>query len=239
LREGRLPYRQDNAQRVFARVPWPAACLVHASGTWRTQGVTHRLRLAGHSYGNVRAGRRSRHRLVPVSSGAKAPLACEDRKLVRVCSRVVSRLQKSASDVQVQRSVSPGGNGARVRGPSTSRVCKDSRDAKRAARIGIAAAKPRTRGSPEPGARKGVAGRRFLVRRKVSRIDPRLVSFTRASHGRSWRFPSRVYVVRAAGHGWRARQGCQRFGRHALRQERKAPYATKRKARGVRRSEPL
>jgi hypothetical protein len=76
---------------------------------------------------------------------------------------------------------------------SAPEVRKDRRSAKRAARIGNAVAKPRARGSPEPGARKGVAGRRFLVRRKVSRIDHRLVSFMRASRCRSWRLSSRVH----------------------------------------------
>jgi len=99
----------DNTRHVFARMSRLATCPDHVSGARRTQVVVNRLRLAGHPYGNVSVGQRNRHRLVPVSSGAKAPLACEDRTLVRVCPRVVSRLQKSASDAQVQRSVSPGG----------------------------------------------------------------------------------------------------------------------------------
>jgi hypothetical protein len=42
-------------------------------------------------------------------------------------------------------------------------------------------------GSPKPGIRKSAAGQRFLERRKVSRIDTRLASFTRAGRARSWR----------------------------------------------------
>jgi hypothetical protein len=109
----------------------------------------------------------------------------------------------------------PVANGARGRGPSSPGIRKDSRGAKRAARIGVAAAKPRTRGSPEPGAREGVAGQGFLARWKVSRIGTRLASFTRTSRCRSWRLSSRVYTARAVVHGWKARQGYQRYGRHA------------------------
>jgi len=50
---------------------------------------------------------RNRHRLVPARSGARAPLACEDRRLVRVCPCVVFRLQKSASVALAQRSAYP------------------------------------------------------------------------------------------------------------------------------------
>jgi hypothetical protein len=47
-----------------------------AYGTW----------LAGLRCGNAPGDRRNRHRLMPASSGAKAPLACEDRTLVG-CAR--------------------------------------------------------------------------------------------------------------------------------------------------------
>jgi hypothetical protein len=45
--------------------------------------------------------------LVPASSGARAPLAREGLRLVRVCPCVVFRLQKSASVAEAQRSAYP------------------------------------------------------------------------------------------------------------------------------------
>jgi hypothetical protein len=70
-------------------------------------GFTRKSWLAGPRYGNASRDQRNRHRLVPVCSGARAPFAREDRKLVRVCPRVVFGSQKSASGAKAQRSAYP------------------------------------------------------------------------------------------------------------------------------------
>lgn len=66
---------------AFARELRPVSHLVHASGTCRAKAGACGSRLAGPSCGKRTLDRRNRHRLVPASSGVKAPLACEDRAL--------------------------------------------------------------------------------------------------------------------------------------------------------------
>jgi hypothetical protein len=56
---------------------WSATVKAGACGPW----------LAGPRYGDVSGDQRNWHRLVPVSSGAQALLACEDRSL-EGCARV-------------------------------------------------------------------------------------------------------------------------------------------------------
>jgi len=63
---------------------------LHASGSRRAQAVVSRLRLTGSRCGNASQSQRNRHPLVPACSGARAPLACEDRNTRRVCSCVVT-----------------------------------------------------------------------------------------------------------------------------------------------------
>jgi len=72
---------------------------------------------------------------------------------------------------------------------------RKGREGEKASRTGIAVAKPRSRESPEPGAREGVAGRRSLSDGRHLGAFPRLASFTRASRRRSWRLP-RVRIPR-------------------------------------------
>jgi len=117
-----------------------------------------------------RGDQRNRHRLMPASSGAKAPLACEDRRLVRVCPRVA----KQVAEV-----------GKRRRGPEK----RDSRwqrgtwtgawpaqhpqgcwAGEKASRTGVAVAKPREPGKSGAGRSRERRGARVLVRWKVSRI---------------------------------------------------------------------
>jgi len=85
LRGGHARIVQDRAS-AFARAPRPTVCPVHASGTRRAKAGANRPWLAGSQCGNAPWNQRNRHRLVPASSGAKAPLACEDRTLVG-CAR--------------------------------------------------------------------------------------------------------------------------------------------------------
>jgi len=100
-RGGHARHRSRKAYRLLSSVS--------ARGLLR-QVVARRPRC-----GNASKGQRNRHRLVPARSGARAPLACEDRGLVRVCPCVVSRLQKSASVAKANEKRVPGGNGARER----------------------------------------------------------------------------------------------------------------------------
>jgi len=109
-----------------------------------------------------RGDQRNRHRLVPASSGAKAPLACEGRTLVGCARASIKRLQKSASNAEAQRSAPPAGNGARGREPGLRRPARVV-GGEKASIVRSAAAKSRCRRSPKPGARKGVAGRRSLL----------------------------------------------------------------------------
>jgi len=145
-RGGHARHRSRNARCLLSGVP--------------ARDLSRQVAARWRRCGYAPEGQRNRHRLVPACSGARAPLAGEDRRLVRVCPRVVSRLQKSASVAKAQRSAypvatgrvdgGPAGRSERVAtGPKASRPCR-------------AVAKPRSGGSPEPGARKGAAGRGTL-----------------------------------------------------------------------------
>jgi hypothetical protein len=107
-------------------------------------------------------GQRNRHRLVPASSGAKAPLACKDRTLVG-CARASFQVaevgkRRRGSEKRVSRWQRGAWTGARpLESP------QGFARGEKASRTGIAVAKPRSRGTPEPGAREGVAGQRFLL----------------------------------------------------------------------------
>jgi len=102
----------------------------------------------------LRRGRRNRHRLVPASSGAKVPLACEDRRLDG-CARASNRLQKSANGVEAQRSAIPGGNGARGRGPSPGRRPQGNPPEAKTSRTSSAAAKLQGTGKARSGRPRG------------------------------------------------------------------------------------
>jgi len=109
-----------------------------------------------------RRGQRNRHRLVPASSGAKAPLACEDRTLVRVCPRVVSGCRSRQATPGSREACLPLAAG-RVDGDlALGQDPQGSPGVNEAARSGFTVAKPRILRSPEPGVREGVAGRGSL-----------------------------------------------------------------------------
>jgi len=211
-----------SAQLAFTRALRSTICPVHASGTRRAQAVACRSWLAGFRCGNASRGQRNRHPLVPASSGAKASLACEDRTLVG-CARASFQLQKSASDAEAQRSVSPVGNGPRGRGPGPL-GSERLRAGEKASTTSIAVAKLRCRRRPEPGVRKSVAGRWFLT-------DGRhlgSLANTLRSHGREAAVSAASTVAHSRernGLSWKRRQGCQRLGKHASRWEDNAHHA--------------
>jgi len=157
--------------------------------------------------------------LVPASSGAKASLACEERRLVG-CVRASNRLQKSANDAEVQRSATPRGKGARGRGPKLHgfRNSCGTRGAAKASTTGTVAAKPRRRGRPEPDVRKGVAGRRSSQDGRHS--GSFFGSFVHAGGLKAALAALTSNVHARASRGvWERRQGCQRQGMHASRRE--------------------
>jgi hypothetical protein len=100
------------------------------------------------------------------------------------------RLQKSASGAEAQRSVFPAGNGTTWTGAQLSRDLKRTRGGAKASRAGATVAKPRSLRSPEPGARKGVAGQRSSIDGRHLGSSLPAGSVTRSGWGRSWR-PSR------------------------------------------------
>jgi len=128
-------------------------------------------------------------------------------------------LQKSASGTEVQRSASPVGNGARERGPALRGFLREVSPCPRCRELAAAVAKPRSQGTPEPDARKGVAGQRFLTDGRHLGPLHRPASFTRWGRGRSRQLPRFEQVARATCPTWKKRQGCQRFGPHASRRE--------------------
>ena len=156
---------------AFTRAFRPAACLVQVVTRRPLGAETHR------------EGQRNRHRLVPARRGARAPLACEDRRLVGCARASYRRLQKSASVAEAQRSAYPVATG-HVDGSRAGRPERASRSkaATTWQRGGKAA---RVRRRPEPGARKGVAGRRSLSVQKAHRAAPptRTASRGRAGSG--------------------------------------------------------
>jgi len=124
------------------------------------------------------AGQRNRHRLVPASSGAKAPLACEDGTLVG-CARALFQVAEV---------------GKRRRGPEK-RVSRWQRGAWTGARpsrvrkgfSGVKGVENRNRGgqAAEPGnsgagRSRGRCGAKVLARWKASRIARPARTFTRS-----------------------------------------------------------
>jgi len=132
-----------------------------------------------------------------------------------------TRLQKSASFAEAQRSASPAGKGSRGRGPS-SRTPERTAGGAKAEGARSMAAKPRSGGSPKPGAREGVAGRRSLHDGRHPGSPQQRASVTRARGGWSRRPPRSCMSARAASPPRGRRQGCQRFGPHASRREENA-----------------
>jgi len=131
------------------------------------------------------------------------------------------RLQKSASDAEVQRSVSPVGSGARGRGPGPSRVRKGSRRVKRR----------REPGSRWPSREAGELRSRALERALRGKGSCSMEGISDRSssshvHAIGLRAVSAAstdaQVARATWHTWERRQGCQRYGSHASRREENA-----------------
>jgi hypothetical protein len=159
--EGTRDIVQERAARLCSNA---SALDLPCPRKWNTSCVSRRVQVEARRPPMRQriAGQRNRHRLVPASSGAKAPLACEDRTLVG-CARALFQVAEV---------------GKRRRGPEK-RVSRWQRGAwtgarplespqgltggEKASRTGIAVAKPRSRGTPEPGARESVAGQRFLL----------------------------------------------------------------------------
>jgi len=140
------------------------------------------------------AGQRNWHRLVPASSGAKAPLACEDRTLVG-CARASFQGCRSRQATPRPREARHPLATGRVDGGPAPEGSQGPAGVQKASRTGVAVAKPRTRRKPEPGVREGVAGQGFLGDGRHPRRLVRLVSFTRSGRGSSRR-PPRVRTSR-------------------------------------------
>jgi len=137
---------------------------------------------------------------VPASSGAKASLACEDRRLDRVCSRVESvaevderhqgsekretPLANGRADGSPGGAISPQGESRRSKGVDGRR-----RGGKTAAPGGSRAGRPKRRSRAK-----------VFDRWKAPRIVRSDRSFTRAVQGRSWRL-WRKHRDRASGDG--------------------------------------
>jgi len=190
------------------------SCSLHASGARRAKAAARSSRFAGPPGGDAQGGQRNRHRLVPASSGAKAPLACEDRRLDG-CARASIRLQKSANVAQVQRSVLPVGNGTRGRGPSSGNSARDPPGCKGVGRQprGGQAAELEEAGA---GRSRGRCGAKVVARWKAPRVVSRSASFTRAGTERPRR-PTRGFVNARAS---RARGGGDRGVRGSVRTHR-------------------
>ena len=156
-----------------------------------------RSRLAGSQCGNAPTGQRNRHRLVPASSGAKAPLACEDRTLVRVCPRVDKGCRSRQATPRPEKRA-PVGNGARGRGPGLREAPQGSAGVKRRREPESRWPSRACQRSPEPDVRKGVAGRGSLLdgRHLGSLLAARIVHARRV--GWSRRLSRRRMLARAA-----------------------------------------
>ncbi len=173
------------------------------------------------------------------NSGARAPLAREGLRLVWVCPCVVSRLQKSASVAEAQRSAYPVATGRVDGSQGRDRPRKGQEPVAKASMVCIAVAKPRGRRRPEPGARKGAAGQRPLLYGRHLGPFSHTHRFTRSSGGQPWQHAHRRHQARKrcwTGRGSHDKR-CQK--RVRTRRERKTtPPAMKEKPEGaVRRSE--
>jgi len=216
-RGGHARHRQERAARLRSSVPTRDP-LLRASGTRRAKAGTCGSRLAGRRCGNApaaanatgigwcrRVAGRKPHSRARIDGSSGVPV----RRI---------RLQKSANVVEVQRSVSSAGCGARGQGPSSRGLRKEARGSAKASITSTAVAKPWSRGRPEPDAREGVAGQRFSSDGRHSQVVHRLVrSRGRVEGGLGG--PCGAHDARASRETRGRRQGCQRLGRHASRRE--------------------
>jgi hypothetical protein len=146
-------------------------------------------RLAGHRGGNASTGQRNRHRLVPASSGAKAPLACEGRTLVRVCPRVVSGCRSRQATPGSREACLPLAAG-RVDGDLASGRLARVPGGERGGEIWNHGGQAVSPAKSRAGRPRGRCGARVLARWKASRVVHELASFTRSGQGRSRRPPA-------------------------------------------------
>jgi hypothetical protein len=211
---------------------------VHASGTRRATSRRVWLAVRRPSVRRRTWGQRNRHRLVPASSGAKAPLACEDRQLVG-CARAsitVAEVGERRRGPEKRDSPSATGHVDGDQSPRVSaRILRGPKSVGRQHRGGQAVELEQA-GAGRP---KGRRGAKVFARWKAPRVVSPSVSFTRADRRRPRR-PSRGSVHARASRGTRGRrQGCQRFGSHAPRREDNAHRGETRGDRATHRSELL
>ncbi len=127
-RGGHARHRQERAL-TFARSLRPASLLPST----QVDRVVRKPARAGTRFAGLPprqrgVGQRNWHRLVPASSGVKAPLACEGRRL-EGCARVSNRLQKSANDAIGSEKLPPPANGGSGREPGIVRAPQGAPDA--------------------------------------------------------------------------------------------------------------
>jgi len=164
-RGGHARHRQERAARLRSSVPARDLLLPRKRNATCEAGAC-KSRLAGPRCGNASAAANATgigwcRRVAGRKLHSRARIDGSSGVLAR---RI--RLQKSANDVEVQRSVSPAGCGARGQEPSSHGLRKESRGSAKASTTSTAVAKPQSWGRPEPGAREGVAGQRFSSDRR-------------------------------------------------------------------------
>jgi len=158
----------------------------------------------------------------PASVGAgeqrgESPTRVRGSMARRVCPRVVTGCRSRRATPRPTRSAARWQR-TRERG-SSSNGPERVRSSQRSSTAGFAVATPRSRYRPEPGARKGVAGRRLSRDRRHLGSSSKANSFTRPPRRRSWR-PSRRHArarARCAPRGRRQRR--QRHGTHTSLRE--------------------
>jgi len=162
-------------------------------------------------------GQRNRHRLVPASSGAKAPLACEDRTLVG-CARASFQVAEVGKRCRgPEKRVSRWQRGAWT-GAQSSKLRKGPRGRK-GVEIRCCGGKAARPGKSGAGRSRGRCGAKVLARWKASRIT-RTARIVHAIGLRAVLAASMgAQVARATGVAWERRQGGQRYGPHASRWE--------------------
>jgi hypothetical protein len=184
----------------------------------------------------IGSGQRNWHRLVPASSGAKAPLACEDRWLVG-CARASYSVaevgeRRRGSKKRVSRWLRGAWTGTQL-SRSPQGVTGECKGVDNQHRGGQAA----ELGKARAGRSRGRCGAKVFVRRKASQVVHRHVrSRGRVEGGLGG--PHETRNARASREARGRRQGCQRLGPHASRREDNARRDdSSREQRATRRSE--
>jgi len=192
--EGTRDTRQRARGSAFARELRPVSCPVHASGTRRASSRCVQLAVRRPPVRQRTSGQRNRHRLVPASSGAKAPLACEDRRLVGCARASIQVAEVGERRRGPEKRAYPLAAG-HVDGDPTlegsARIPRGRKSVGRQHRGGQAAELEQA----GAGRSKGRCGAKVFARWKAPRVICSSVSFTRAD-GRRPRRPSRVSCTR-------------------------------------------